>query len=256
VGLMAEIDEHIEEQIQFIRKKLPHIKTIEGIAKIINKAIYLIIPTDKIAFAIIEDNILKSVKVIGKRLILDLNLDEPSINCRAIKTKKPQLVFDTREDQEYYPGAGPNLKEMRSELCVPIIHKDQVLGTINLESRQPSYFTQRNTEIIKKFVEEIESSVYKLLKENIETESLSNTNRSTKELYRDFLRVINDGETKKTRICNAAGVPWHKGTDILQQLESKGHIILEQKNPYRKNYTITEQGLEALHAYDELETKL
>jgi hypothetical protein len=47
-----------------------------------------IVPSDKTALAVIEGNILKSIAIIGSRVVVDLNLDWPSINAQAVKTKR------------------------------------------------------------------------------------------------------------------------------------------------------------------------
>ena len=191
--------------------------------------------------------------VIGKRVILDLKLDEPSINGRAIQTKKTQIVYDTSKDKDYYSGEGPNGVKMLSELCVPIAYKNQVLGTINLESTKPHHFTYKEAETLERFVKEIAKTAHKLtVKEATGAETTSAKKRSTNDIQMEMLRSIKEGVTGITRICYAGKVPWYRGKPMLQQLEEEGYIILEQDTPHRKKYKITEKGLSALKVYDKL----
>lgn len=54
--------------------------------------LHSVIPTDKVALAVVEGNVLRSVSTLGERVIMDLSLDQPSINGRAVRTGQTQLV--------------------------------------------------------------------------------------------------------------------------------------------------------------------
>ncbi len=56
----------------------------------------------------------------------------------AAETKKPVLAPDVARDPRYIK-ANP---ETRSELCVPLIYKDQVIGVLDLEHTRRGYFTE------------------------------------------------------------------------------------------------------------------
>jgi putative methionine-R-sulfoxide reductase with GAF domain len=150
----------INEKLEFIREQTNTFKTVEEIAMLTTTILYNIIQTDKIAVAIIEDKLLKSVNVIGERVFLDLYLDQPSINARAIKTRETQLVNNTSTDPDYFPGNSPNGIEMLSELCVPIIYEGNVLGTINLESMRYNNFTNKDASTVEAFSKEIAPAIW------------------------------------------------------------------------------------------------
>ncbi len=56
----------------------------------------------------------------------------------AAETKKPVLAPDVARDPRYIK-ANP---ETRSELCVPLIYKDQVIGVLDLEHTRRGYYTE------------------------------------------------------------------------------------------------------------------
>ncbi|MGH9816561.1 MAG: SpoIIE family protein phosphatase [Candidatus Acidiferrales bacterium] len=62
----------------------------------------------------------------------------PGIVGAALALKKPVVVPDVAADPRYV-NVNP---ETRSELAVPLIHKDRVLGVLDLESPQLNYFTE------------------------------------------------------------------------------------------------------------------
>jgi serine/threonine protein kinase/class 3 adenylate cyclase len=65
--------------------------------------------------------------------------------ARAIRTREPVLVGDVTKDPDYY---APNGEAFASNLAVPLLHKDRVIGVLNVESRQPYFFTQEQVTIL------------------------------------------------------------------------------------------------------------
>lgn len=62
----------------------------------------------------------------------------------VIETKKPILVEDTRKDERYRVDDRFRL----SELTVPVIHNDELLGVIDSEHSQANYFNERDIKIM------------------------------------------------------------------------------------------------------------
>lgn len=62
----------------------------------------------------------------------------------AVLTKQPILVGDVREDPRYLAL----IPETRSELVVPLLHKDRVLGVFDLESPALNRFTEEHVKIL------------------------------------------------------------------------------------------------------------
>jgi predicted transcriptional regulator/putative methionine-R-sulfoxide reductase with GAF domain len=249
---VLEKNNNFKVQLDFLRKKIDDFKTVEEIAMLTNVILHSEISADKIAFAVVEGELLKSVNVIGHRVFLDLNMDEPSINARAVNTGETQLVNNTRTDEDYYPGNGPYAVEMLSELCVPIIHEENVLGTINLENRSFNSFSLNDAKIVEDLAKEIAPALNRILT-NLELDKIPvRTVRSREEIKMDILKAIKNGETNKTKICNAANVSWSPGTKILGELESVGHVTLEHYSKDVKIYIITDLGLRALTEFENL----
>jgi ligand-binding sensor domain-containing protein/putative methionine-R-sulfoxide reductase with GAF domain len=62
----------------------------------------------------------------------------------VIQTKEPLLVSDTRKDNRYRVDDMQRL----SELCVPIIHNNELIGVIDSEHSQASHFKERDIKIL------------------------------------------------------------------------------------------------------------
>ena len=77
--------------------------------------------------------------LVGQRLITQrhmLPLSSRSINTAAANQKQPVLVANTQESTLFRPN--PMLPETRSEMAVPLIIAQEVLGVLNLQSSRPS----------------------------------------------------------------------------------------------------------------------
>ncbi|HWX94820.1 MAG TPA: GAF domain-containing protein [Terriglobales bacterium] len=68
------------------------------------------------------------------------------VTGRAAQTRQAILVEDTCKDKDAgYIEAIPNV---RSELAVPLIVKNRVIGVIDLEAREPGYFTDEHRRLL------------------------------------------------------------------------------------------------------------
>jgi putative methionine-R-sulfoxide reductase with GAF domain len=62
----------------------------------------------------------------------------------VMQTRQPLLVNDTRKDDRYRVDDVYRL----SEVCVPIIHNDELLGIVDSEHHIPNYFSERDIKIL------------------------------------------------------------------------------------------------------------
>ena len=63
---------------------------------------------------------------------------------RVAATRRSMLVKDVREEPDYIDS----VPAMRSELAVPLIFKNRVIGVMDLESPWPDYFTERHQSLL------------------------------------------------------------------------------------------------------------
>jgi len=190
---------------------------------------------------------------------MDLNLDRPSINTRAVKTRQTQLVNDTRRDPDYFPGDGRDTVTMLSELCVPMIYRDEVLGTINLEHRQAGRFTEEDKRLAEAFTREIAEAVHRVrvsAPTGLPWERYSVKNRSTMDNYYGILVAVYNGEEVLNRIVHRVVLPWKRGKEMVINLVVKGYLCKEQISPSRYVYKITDEGVKAMKTYDGISEKL
>lgn len=84
----------------------------------------------------------------GKPEIISANVFEvlpgQGIVGHVIETRKPVLINDTRKDERYRIDDAFRL----SEVCVPIIHNNELLGALDSEHSQPGYYGERDIKIL------------------------------------------------------------------------------------------------------------
>ncbi|TVR24592.1 MAG: GAF domain-containing protein, partial [Anaerolineaceae bacterium] len=68
-----------------------------------------------------------------------------SIVASAARTKRPVVVNDTHAEKDFLPH--PLLPETRSEMAVPLIAGDDVVGVLDVQSERPARFTEEDRRI-------------------------------------------------------------------------------------------------------------
>jgi predicted transcriptional regulator len=244
----------MEDKQRFVRDTLSHFDSLEDVATFATTMLFSAVPTDKVALAVIKGDILRSVSTIGRRVFMDLSLDRPSINARAVRTRQTQLVNDTRKDSDYFPGDGADAHTMLSELCVPLVHEGTVLGTINLENRQPGRFSEEDKRVAEAFAAEIAGAVHRVMghrrtKGRLQLCQMERT-RTALDMYRDILRTVDGGEIVMNKILNRTAIQWMPGKQLIEDLVQKGYLERRRTTAKRHAYFITDEGQKALETYE------
>jgi len=96
------------------------------------------------AYLQVNSGKLEAVSMRGVPLVgMQLDIAGPGITSRAARLKKPVLVKDIRLEPDFIRGPMDSL----SELAVPVLVGDEVVGVINMESLEPDYFTDRHLQL-------------------------------------------------------------------------------------------------------------
>ncbi len=66
------------------------------------------------------------------------------VTGRVANSRQPMLIGDLQADSDYVPDITP----ARSELCVPLLNGDQLLGVIDCEDPRPGHFTDGHLETL------------------------------------------------------------------------------------------------------------
>ncbi len=126
-------------------------------------------------FIIVDKNALKVVSTRGYfGPFMDLPLDgsKGGITVRAANTREPILAPDLKKEKDYFE----DVPHMNSELAVPIIAGDSVLGVLNVESRRLGAFDEKDLVLLQILASHAATAVDNLKKrEEIEKRSRQQT---------------------------------------------------------------------------------
>lgn len=80
------------------------------------------------------------------RVDLPLNVKgkRGGVTVRAAVERMPIVVSDVKKNEDYIPI----VKEMKSELAVPVMVEDGVFGVLNVESRKPKAFDEKDVKLL------------------------------------------------------------------------------------------------------------
>lgn len=95
----------------------------------------------------LEDDYLNIVAEIGypdKDMVYEKMHISQGVHGKTIRTKTVQFIEDTRQDDLYLTADNA----ITSEICVPLLKEDKVIGTINVESDDTRKLTQTDVNIL------------------------------------------------------------------------------------------------------------
>jgi PAS domain S-box-containing protein len=159
VSQLLDITEHkrIEEERKRFEERLSTLntygqslnmaKSMQEIYKLTLDAMEKTLGFEYASMLMVEGKMLRLVTSRGysKNLAIKVPIDgKKGITARVAKTCQPIFVPDISEDKGYIQG-GENI---RSELAVPIKVGDDVLGVLNVESKEISAFNEEDTELL------------------------------------------------------------------------------------------------------------
>lgn len=97
------------------------------------------------------------VGAVGKKLKEqehEFELDSrQSLVARAARLREPVIVSDVTQSKEHFKN--PLLSQTRSEVSLPMLVGDMLIGVLNLQSTKVNHFTEKHIEVLKILAEQI-----------------------------------------------------------------------------------------------------
>ncbi len=111
-----------------------------------------LVPHDTANIALVEGKVTRIVRWRGydehgaSEAVANLvqSIDQFTIDAEVIRTGKPRIIYDTREEPEWVIVEAT--RWIRSHLVIPICHQGKVLGLLRLDSAHPHHFTEEHVE--------------------------------------------------------------------------------------------------------------
>ncbi len=140
-------DEERSRTLNLLGGKLNAAKTLDEVYKWTLDAMHKTLGFEHGTFMAIEKNNLVIPGHLGhtRPVLSNLRIDGTrGITVRAVKTREPILVSDVNKEKDYvavFPG-------IQSELAVPVLGEDRVLGVLDVESRKPGAFSEKDATLL------------------------------------------------------------------------------------------------------------
>ena len=173
----------------------------------------------------------------------------------AVESKHSLLVNDTSKDKRYFTADG---KIMLSELCVPLVHENEVLGAINTEHHQRNFFTAKHVKMLSTIAVLCATQVQRIRaeeeKQQARIEALQNKHKAAETRLQSLRLQMNPhflfnalNSIQQMILANEEMV----ATKYLSKFSKLLRTILVHSD---KEFVTLKEELEILHLYIELES--
>jgi diguanylate cyclase (GGDEF)-like protein len=125
---------------------------------------------------------------------------------RAIRTGRPQLVMDVREDPDYVP-VDPRVT---SEYALPIRLGARTLGVLNLEGTTPEAFSRDNQTVFRTFADQLAGAIHMAAMNQELEEANARLRRANRRLSRLSARDGLTGVANRRRLDRALVMEWRR----------------------------------------------
>jgi GAF domain-containing protein len=107
----------------------------------------------------------------GQRMLLrrhKLKVGEEGIVGRVTASGESHIALDVGKDAIYFDN--PDMPETRSEMALPLISGDEILGALDIQSKEPSAFIEEDTEVLQVLADQVAVAIQnaRLFQENQE----------------------------------------------------------------------------------------
>ncbi len=171
----------------------------------------------------------------------------------VMQTHQPVLVNDTRTDPRYRVDDEFRL----SEVCVPIIHNDELLGIIDSEHHQPNYFSERDIKILTTIATLIGNKLKQLESEHsldAKRKELANINEQLAEARLSALQAQMNPHFVFNALNSIKRMILDKDNEKASRYLSKFALMIRMTLNHSKEIFVTlDENIEYLKAYLEME---
>ena len=140
--------------------------TIEEISKKSLEIIKNSLGFSFISFQVVEGDELVAIDYLDEktpeeeRTYLRLPINGKGITTRVVREKKSILLNNTKNDPDFFVGTGG---DSLSELAVPIIKENKVVGVLNVENKKPNAFTLEDQHLLEIFAIHISAALEEIV---------------------------------------------------------------------------------------------
>lgn len=158
-SLLAQSQENLRTlaTIQYISKSVAGSLDLEIIGKAVVNSLKNMLGYTHVSIYLLEEDylhLLAEVDYPDNMIIQKIHISQ-GVTGRAVRTKSIQFIKDTTKENVFLKA---DLK-ISSEICVPLVKEDTVLGVLNVEASEPGQLSQTDVELLTTIASPIAISV-------------------------------------------------------------------------------------------------
>jgi signal transduction histidine kinase/putative methionine-R-sulfoxide reductase with GAF domain len=257
-------DEERSRALNLHGGKLNAAKTLDEVYKWTLDAMHKTLGFEYATFMVIEKNNLAIAchRGLARPALSNLRIDGTrGITVRAVKTRESIVVPDVNKEKDYVAG----FSGIQSELAVPVLAEDRVLGVLDVGSRKLGAFSEKDATLLQILASHAATAISNLLKrreienrsgqmaslmkssaEMIHTADLRRRLRTIAEAIREFgwRRVVisvrdENMEMRSPDDMVAVGIT-DEEREFLWKKRPPGHVVRERLGPEYERFKIGE----------------
>lgn len=186
-----------------------------------------------------EYAVLRAANSQGGKLMLQqqhkLKVGQTGLVGYATGKGEPRIATDVGEDSVYFNN--PLLPETRSEMALPLIADQKIIGALDVQSRNSNAFTAEDIELFKILADQIAIAITN----NSLLEETARALNQTQTLHKQYLQQEWQKETRKRSdvgyLFTRQGLSSYEAQDLPEILESiqRGEPVLEVRQADEEN---------------------
>lgn len=185
-----------------------------------------------------------------------LAINSGSLNGRAVIEKQTQIVPDTKQNPTFLPNA--LLPDTRSEMSVPLIVSEKVVGVLDMQSEQPGALSEINLPAFEALAGQLAIAIQNAAlfaeAQEARSEVEAQIRRFTEQGWQDFLDAIHQGhrigfefdESKVIRLKSEVLLESADGNSLQMPINVAGAKIGEIYLPAKSEQILSASDLELI----------
>ncbi len=176
-----------------------------------------------------------------------LEIGAEGIVGHAVAEGKPHIALDVGADAVYFDN--PDLPETRSELAIPLLSKGQVIGVLDVQSKEPSAFDEEDVEVLQLLGDQLALAIESANLLSEKDAALVAMDRAYQEMTEKSWRQTFDTKRQIGYRCNAEGqityVDSNWDESLVKAVET-GEVFDDNSNTLSIPLTIRKQVVGAI----------
>lgn len=143
-----------------------------------------------------------------------LEVGQVGVVGRVAAEKKPRVALDVGQDAVYFDN--PYLPETHSEMALPLMIGKEIIGVLDVQSKQKNIFSKEDTEVFGSLANQVAIAINNARQVEATQAALEEARSLTQEYVREAWEKLHQSQEKRLgyRFVNNAAFPIHETSEL------------------------------------------